>query len=384
MKNSSISCLMIFCVSLWGGESAGSKAEGAERMPLALSGRVRSLSMARDYEGKGSGENSTLGLMVHAEGELSRQVSAGATYIYAEEVYAKGQSDMLSNNDFHLLNEAWLRFEGPQGMTGRAGRIISNGEIFREDDSRQKPRAVEALTFSREGLTLGHALRMSHYLQSGDRWDFNPFDEVFRVGDESEGVSWVEGCFPLSRELEIGMYDAVAWRISNLTGSRVQWTVCDSLTVLGYLRWEKGLEDQQAHSSETYGISLQKSWGKLKLEPGFLSVHGDKMLFQETTTGFNHALASCMIIYACPFDGGADTFYLKATSKLGHTGLYLLGMYSRHDQQPFDAEEVNLVLKHPLGRRVDLACKVGLGYRENDQAANTTASDLRLFVTCVF
>ncbi|MGA0332735.1 MAG: hypothetical protein ACO3N7_07405 [Kiritimatiellia bacterium] len=363
------------------GMSAGWAASAAtDSLPL-ISGRLRSVSMNRDYEGKGSGSNSSLGILLQAEARLWEGGDAGATYIYAEEVYASGQSEMLSNNAFHLLNEAWLDADLAGGSAIRGGRMVYNGEVFRKDDSRQKPRAIEAVEWRTETLRLGHALRMSNYLQSGDRWEFNSFDEVLKAGEDSEGMSWIEMQIPLSANLICSLYDAVAWRVSNLAGSRLAWQISGDLTLLGYLRLESGLDQNRDHQSETYGLSVQKKWGGLLLESGLLSVQGDDMLFEETTTGFNHALASCMIIYSCPFDAGADTLYLKAKRKLGSASLYLLGIVTWHSRMPFDAEEMNLVLTHPLTDQVDIAVKAGVGYRQNDLIENSTATDARLFLT---
>lgn len=374
----------IILVAIFYGFLSLEAAESTSPESTIFSGRVRSLSMTRDYEGKGTGSNSTLGVLLHAEGGLSGSVDGAATYIYAEELFASGQSDMLANNDIRILNEAWLRYKSGPELALQAGRVISNGEIFQKDDSRQKPRAIEAAQVTLPWLNAGHALRMSHYFQSGDRWKFNDFEKVFNVEGNSEGVSWVDMLFTPNENVEVGVYDAFAWNITHLVGTRIKWNLSTDFSFILYARMESGAGDNEAHSSETYGLSLQKSWGKLKLEPGLLSVHGDTMLFQETTTGFNHALASSMIIYTSPFDGGADTFYLKATTTLGNTGVYLLGMYSVHDQQPYDAEEVNFVLKQPLTEHLDLAFKAGLGYRENDNADNTTATDARLFLTYGF
>ncbi len=340
--------------------------------------------MTRDFEDKGLGTNSSLGVLLHVEGDISEGLKVGGTYIYAEEIYSEHQSEMLSNNGFNLLNEAWMIFSPVEKLSVGAGRMISNGEVFRKDDSRQKPRAIEAVQLKAPGLTVGHAFRMSNYLQSGDRWKFNDFEDVFQVEADSAGVSWLEWNWQVAENLQVDLYDAYAWDISNLAGTRVQWSFSESGKLFLYARVENGVADNKDHASETYGLSLQQKIGRIQFEPGVLSVHGDKMLYQETTTGFNHALASSMIIYTCPFDGGANSLYLKATSKLGKTGIYILGIYTEQETLPFDAGELNLILKQPVNDQWALVCKSGVGYRDNDGGASTRATDFRLFVTYVF
>ncbi|MDF3128533.1 hypothetical protein P0Y35_04935 [Kiritimatiellaeota bacterium B1221] len=365
-----------------GGWSFADEAGDADRW--SVSGRVRSVSMTRDYEAKGLGSNSSLGLLLHATGEISDGIEVGGTYIYAEEVYAAHQSNLLSNNDFHLLNEAWMIFRPAEGMAVEAGRFISNGEVFRKDDSRQKPRAIEGVQVMSPSFTLGHAFEMSNYLQSADRWKFNDFEKVFGVDAESDGVTWLEYRWSALENLQIDLYDAFAWDITNLVGSHVQWSFSESASLSLYVRAENGVEENRDHASETYGLSLHQKVGSFQLEPGLLSVQGDKMLFQETTTGFHHALASSMIIYTCPFDGGATSFYLKATRKWRQTGIYILGIYTEQSELPFNGGELNLILRQPLSDQWELVCKSGVGYRDNEEGPGTRATDLRFFVTYEF
>jgi hypothetical protein len=121
------------------------------------------------------------------------------------------------------------------------------------------------------------------------------------------------------------------------------------------------------------------------MEPGFFSVHGDNLLFQETTTGINHPLGSSMMIYPKMFNGGADTYYLKATTKIGKTALYALYNYTTHEVSKFDGQELNVVIKQPIGDRLSVSLKVGAGYLNyNDGTENTFATDTRLFVTYNF
>jgi len=359
-------------------------AQTPEGSSVAIHGRIRSVSMTRDYEGNGTGANSSLGVLLHAEAVPLDGMKTGATYIQAEEVVSRHQSDMLSNNDIRIVNEAWVAFEPEGSVEVRAGRMIVNGEVFRKDDSRQKPRAVEAVELRHGDLTAGHALRMSNYLQSGDRWRFNSFDDVFKVDQESAGLSWVEAVVPATPGIRATVYDAYVWDVLNLVGARVDWRVAGDLTITGYARIESGIGDSEGHRSETYGLSSTTGIKSVTLESGVLAVRGDNMKLQETTTGFNHALASCMIIYACPFDGGADTYYLKATTPIGKFSLYGLGMYSRHSEQPFDAFELDVVVKRPLTEHVDFAAKAAVAQRDHAEGENTTATDARLFLTYAF
>jgi hypothetical protein len=198
-------------------------------------------------------------------------------------------------------------------------------------------------------------------------------------------VTWGEGVYTGITNLEVAAYDAYAWDIANIAGGRVKYTVCDSTAVNGYYRHESDVGRGMGHSSDMYGISLQQKIDGVTLEPGFFSVHGDNLLFQETTTGINHPLGSLMMIYSVQFSGGADTYYLKATTKLGKTVLYALYSYTVNEVLPYNGQELNVVLKQPVTDRLSVALKVGAGYRDmQNGSANTTATDTRLFVTYNF
>ena len=93
------------------------------------------------------------------------------------------------------------------------------------------------------------------------------------------------------------------------------------------------------------------------------------------------------MIYSSMFAGGADTAYLKITTKINKTALYALYNYTWQDnpQYNYDGQELDLVVKQPLMDNLSVAFKFGVGYRDAKNGGNnTTATDTRLFLTCVF
>lgn len=79
---------------------------------------------------------------------------------------------------------------------------------------------------------------MSHYLQAGDLWEFNDFEKVFKVEGDSAGVSWVDMLFTPNENVEVGVYDAFAWNITHLVGTRTKWNLSEDLSLLLYARME--------------------------------------------------------------------------------------------------------------------------------------------------
>lgn len=356
-----------------------------------LSGRIQSLTMYRDYADNGlsSGGNSSLALQLKYVSPEFAGFDFGLMYDGAAELWKVNNSDLLVNDDISVLNEAWLRYRFTSNLGITVGRKINNAEVFRADDFRQKSRSLEAVQVDFSSaedikLTVGHASRMSSWIQTGDRWDFNDFGDVFGTGDNTDGITWGEAVYTGLDGLEVALFDAYAYDVANLAGTRLKWSITDKNALLGYYRHESTVGDSISGDSDTIGISLQHKVGGVTLEPGYFGVNGDALRFQETTTGINHALGSLMMIYGGQFAGDSDTAYLKAVTKLGSTVLYGLYTYTWNDALTYDGQELNVVVKQPICDQLSVAVKLGFGYRDLDGGGSTSATDSRLFITYKF
>jgi hypothetical protein len=366
-----------------------------------ISGRVRYLSMVRDYENRTPAESvygHSLGLQLGYYSPEIHGFDLGVTYNFAGSLDASDDSDhggdLISNGNFSILNEAYARYRfsevGLTNSTVWAGRKIMNSEIFTRSDSRQKCRSVEGVAFESSDLPstrllVGHALRMSNIYGRTDIWDFNDFGDVLKAGYDTDGVTLGELVYTGVPKAEVAVYNGYAWDICNLAGTRGKFTLQENTHLLTYYRNESSVGRASGQNSDAFGLSLQQKAGRVQLEGGGFSVHGDNLRFMATSTGFNHALASALIIYTNPCNGGADTAYFKATTKVGKVSLYGLYMYTWHDRQVYDAQELNLIAKYPLTDSVLLQFKGGVGYRDTtDGSDNTTATDFRFFLTYSF
>ena len=356
-----------------------------------ISGRVQSLTMVRDYadNGLGNGANSSLALELRYLSPEIAGFEAGLTYDVSAEFWKKNNSGLLLNDNINVLNEAWLRYRITTNTSVTVGRKINNGEVFRDNAFRHKARAIEAVQldineFENLKLSMGHALRMSNWLQTGDRWDFNDFGDVFGAGQNTDGITWGELVYTGVENLEIALFDALAYDVAYLIGTRVEWNVATNRTLIGYYRHETDVGDAEDGDSDAFGISFRQKIGRLTLEPGYFGVRGDNLHFQEATTGINHPLGATMMLYASQFNGGADVAYLKATTKIGKTKLYALYNHTWHSKTPYDGQELNVVITQPICDNLTVAFKGGLGHRELSGGGDTTATDVRLFVTYTF
>jgi hypothetical protein len=361
--------------------------------------------MYRDFENNGALGNAystTLGLQLGYESPELAGFSFGAVYSYVEPVDATDQSNngktLISNGRVNLFNEAWVKYRLESlGLTNtwiKAGRQVINGEVFRADEFRQKPRSLEAVTLTTKdipntALTVGHAWRLSNWIDDAEKWKFNDFGkDVFGAANcnyDTHGVTWAEAVNTSITNLEIAAYDAYAHDIANIAGGRAKYKLTDTTAANGYYRHESDVGKGADRRSDMAGVSVEQKVGGVTLEPGYFGVYGDDLLFQETTTGINHPLGSLMMIYTGQFAGDSDTAYLKATTKIGKTKLYALYTYTWNDLLPYDGQELNGVVTQPICDRLTVALKVGAGYRDRkDGTDNTFATDTRLFVTYNF
>ena len=367
-----------------------------------FSGRIQFLGMYRDFEnipGGDYGHASTLGAMLNYVSPSFAGFDLGAAYNYAGTVYDGGNTNLLHNDDIHVLNEAWLRYNlGEIGLENThilAGRKISNGEVFRKDDFRQKARSLEMVQFttkdiSNTTLTVGHAIKLSNWADSTsprgiDRWDFNDFGDVFGTGYDTDGITWGEAVYTGIDGWEIAVFDAYAWDVANLMGTRIQYNICDDAKLIGYYRHEGDVGKAETRNSDAYGLSYRQKVGNFTLEPGYFSVHGSGLRFQELTTGINHPLGSSMVIYGKQFNGGAQTAYLKATTKVNETVFYALYNYTWQDKANFDGQELNFVVKHPITDCLTACIKAGVAHCDaRSGGEDLTATDARFFLTYTF
>ncbi len=368
--------------------------------------RAQTLSMYRDYEGVagaanvGNGYSTTLGWKLDYLSPEWEGLSAGLSLIHVDVLHTAGGrygsngEALLSNGNVNELNELWLKYNfGALGLSNtfvKVGRQVLNTEVLRADAFRQKPRAFEAAILVTKDipdttLIVGHAERLSNVWDNETSWKYKDIEDVLGSKESTRGVTWVEAVYTGITNLEIAAYDAYAHDVANIAGGRIKYTLSENTAINGYYRHETDVGSGADHSSDMFGASIQQKIGGITLEPGFLSIGGDTLAFSEAGTGINHPLGSSMMIYAGQFNGGADTYYLKATTRIEDTILYALYNYTTHDTTAFEGQELNVVAKQIVNEHLSVALKVGVGYRDGKSATDDTfASDTRLFVTYNF
>ena len=78
--------------------------------------RAQTISMYRDYEGKGNGYSTSLGWQADYLSPTWNGLSAGISYTHADLLHAAGGKygengeGLLSNGNMSVLNELWLKY----------------------------------------------------------------------------------------------------------------------------------------------------------------------------------------------------------------------------------------------------------------------------------
>jgi outer membrane porin, OprD family len=363
-----------------------------------VSGRAQYFGMHRYFEGNNpeNANSHTFGIRISYHSPEMAGFDFAATYDYAGVIAASESSNdgntLLSNGKINVLNEAYLRYKlGILNLPGTAvvvGRRVSHGEVFRSDEFRQKPRSLEGIQLESTdipgtSIIVGHVRKLSNVWDTGDRWKFNNMGHVFGTPENTDGITWFEMVNKSVDNLELAFFDAYAYDVRNLIGTRLRYSFSDRTAVNGYYRHESSVGSAPEATSDMYSFSLQQKAGRFTLEPGYFGVRGSSLRFQEVTTGINHPLGISLMIYPGMFNGDSDTVYLKGGTKVGKTTLYFLYHATWQDKSSFeDAQELDFVAKYPLVDNLAIALKVGVGQR--DKVDDTIATDTRLFLTYSF
>ncbi|MDF7800718.1 hypothetical protein P4C99_14675 [Pontiellaceae bacterium B1224] len=362
-----------------------------------FSGRLQSVSMYRDYDNGANAYSTTLGFLLKYTSPDWSGWSLAAAYNGAGVLDSMDYGEvtnpgdyLVSNGRINVLNEAYVNYNFSDASSATVGRRINNAEVFRADDIRQKSRSIAALQAQFNDVKNwqfagGHAIEQSGILDTGERWEFRDYGKVFGKSYDTDGVTWGETTYTGIEELNIAFFDAVAWDVANLFGIRAGYTLSEKTEILGYYRNEFDIGRAATYHANAVGLSLVQKVGTVRLEGGYFGVYGDGLQFNPFTTGFNHALGTSLMFYTDTFAGGANSLYLKATTKLdsSNTILYTLLQYTKQNDQVVlkHAGELDLIAKQPIGENLTVCGKVGLGYQDGP---DTFASDLRLFLTYAF
>lgn len=326
-----------------------------------------------------------------------------------------GQGWLVFNDAFYALNNAWLQVDfaglGLEGTTLRVGRQPLNFDFFQPYAIRQKAQAIEGAVLE-TALVPNVALKIGFFgkysswstrdnadLPAGSNdavysYDFETIEDSFGLPYSTGGVLFLTADLKFVEAVPMTVYDMMVSDVMNVIGFKASATV-GSFTPKLHVIHES---DAGKYADETGGkidatlldFGVKIALGKTAVEPGYLMVKGDK---PENTfqAPFRTSLTADPLLLWMPrlFNAGANTLYVKATSKLGKLSLYGIYATTSFDDIAGNAatdSEVDAVIGYPLLDGLTATVKAGYGSRNNDPASGPDAStiDTRLFVTWSF
>lgn len=373
-----------------------------------ISGHVQSLSMYRDYDEHNSGidfnHSTTLGLLLGYDSPEIVGLKTAFAYngvgvldAWNIENTANPGDRLVQNGRVHVLNEGYLQYRfsalNASNTTVLIGRRILNNEIFTASPIRQKSRSIEGISIASSDiphlkLQAGHTWKLSNVwdsdLAANMSWRFRDYGQVFGAGKETHGISWGEVVFDGVKNLEIALFNAYAFDVANMTGARVKYNVTDNTAIGTLFRHELPVGNSTMSNADCVSLYVEQKIGGITFEGGYFGVFGEDLRFNEISTGINHALNDSLMIYSGMYDEGANTVYLKASTKIKATTLYALGHVTYNDVKNYDGQELDLVVKQQLTEKLSVALKGGIGAQQYDNDTSRLGTDGRVFLTYNF
>lgn len=388
-----------------------------------FSGKIRSLTMARDFneyaggfeeEGHSSVVSGTLNYLSPEFGNFR----IGAQYVAAAYLF-EHNPDRVINNDFHVLNEAYLQYNlrdlGLEKSYVKGGRIIADYLLMsNQANTRHKAQAYEGFLFRSEDvedlkLSLGWFRKFSSYStrhknqdNEGFNYEFTDVAKLAGADYKTDGTYFVDATYTGIDNLTLLFSDFYSEDLFNTALFKTTYKFNDIFSgELTYANQESVGEGNDFYgngeglSADYYEAALAiQVTDKLTITPAFAAV-GGREDGGETNSFQDLFLADLRVAWplmANPYGFLAGTrFYMVDAYYEVNDKLWLWGCYAYSDMdnkytESYDGHEFNVIAGYQLNERTSIAVKLGAAILDgkNDTSDDTYAYDSRLFIDYVF
>ncbi len=383
-----------------------------------FSGRVQTLLMRRQYSRTGDGNSGTVSFLLNYASPEYCGLSGGAQYLYNWRFFEGGSQNMpqgggywIHNDDFNVLNEAYLKFNlGALGFGEthlKAGRQILDYDFAPKYEIRQKPQAFEAAVISCreiEGLTVdaGHIERVSSWSSRDDgpsslRANFMDVEDRIGVNYPASGMQFISATLDRIENWSFTIYDLYGNDLFNTFGAKGSWTTnleedLQLAVKAHYIHQdEEGRMDKDGLGvldADLAELALEVKAGPLSVQPGYVRVAGrtgmnDLLIPFRTSITIDPEMLWWTHQSANSFLGGTNSLYLKGVYKLENTLFYMLYVHADRDNQDV-TQEIDFVVKHNFTPSLYASVKIGYGHTDNKNGADLEGQDYRLFAGYTF
>ncbi len=378
-----------------------------------VSATVQALLMHRDIDDAGEGGSTTLATTLNYRSPEWGGLHFGGQYIYSWLLYEEKSRVVphtgywLSNDEFSVLNEAYLGFDfgalGWDGAQVKVGRQVLNYDFAPTYNIRQKDQSYEGIVLTTrpvEHLTLdvGWFNRFSSWASrdggpSNWRADFIDVEDRVGVPYSSRGFFFGSAVYTPCDAVSLSAYDFYGDDLFNVFGLKGAYTWKlggnrGALTLRGHWANQRdvgrmsrdGLGDIGSNVVE---IGADYASGGVTLSGGGVFIRGDDF---QTPFRTSFTIDTELLWYTMQFEGGTNSGYLKAVWKWRQWMFYAMYVASEHRCGRV-CQEIDVVVKRNFGEQFHTAVKAGYGGRVMPAAlggAKTEAFDFRWFLGWTF
>jgi len=414
-----------------------------------FSGHLKELSIYNDFGGDannyphGNGYAHTASLTMKYISKEYAGFKFGIEYVYASPLSTGGGEldsgdtkgeNWLANGQVNVLNQLYINYNfkalGLDKTNLTVGRQVLEStdghwdglSFIPKKNIRHKDQAIEGVTMRFEdvddlNLIIGHVEKFSNW--GWTDYDGDMFDDVEDAflrkveqdynGPKLEGtingngMQFIEGTYSGITNLKLTAFDYYCDEVINTYGAKVAYQIAKTWKFDTQFVHQDGigkLEDffrDTEIRSDLFEASITKSVGTLNFQLGYLTVLGDNSddsTYKSFTAPFefNSGIAGQILVNTSSFTAGAQNYYLNTSGMIGDTFIALLYTYTDHvnsdhaQMKAFDAQEVDLILSHPITDNLSVQFLTGMAYRngKTETEANGYATDIRAGLTYKF
>ncbi len=386
-----------------------------------FSGMIRSLTMARDYNGyvatDETGNSSTLGLTVNYTSPEFAGFTFNAQLLGVTTLWQHNPNRVINNN-MHQMNALNLNFNfaelGLEKTNLQFGRIIANTKIAPSANFRQKEQAFEGLQLTSTdiddtSIKLGWMRKFSTW----STWHDTPgFGYEFEDIADMVGADYkTNGTF--FADVTYSGIDGVTLTVADYWSENLYNSVLvDGTVELNdmFALWGTGIYQHSVGKGDTlYGLNgsdtgLQSTYlefslntklnDSLSLRPGFYTVLGEND--GDTSKNFQDTFMSATA-YGAPFmanpvvTAGSNAYFLEGVYTVNdkNRGFFLYTFVDTDGATAADGQynshEFNVGHTYSFTKNFSITGKVGYGILQGKNGnGDTNTGDARLFIDYTF
>ena len=347
----------------------------------------------------------------------------------------------LANGQINVLNQLFINYNlkalGLEKTNLTVGRQVLEStdghwdglSFIPKKNIRHKDQAIEGITMRFEdvddlNLIIGHVEKFSNW--GWTDYDGDMFDDVedaflrkfgqdyngnsFEGLVNGNGMQFIEGTYSGISDLKLTAFDYYCDEVINTIGGKVAYQIAKTWKFDTQFVHQDGIGELKDVFNNLWGgdaeirsdlfeASITKSVGNLNFQLGYLTVLGDNSddtTYKSFTAPFefNSGIAGQILVNTSSFTAGAKNYYINTTGTIGKTFIALLYTYTDHvnsalaskPMHAFDAQEIDLILSHPITDNLSVQFLTGMAYRngKTGNEENGYATDIRAGLTYNF